>query len=242
MKKIPVLPSGQRKFLFLQGPHGPFFYELSRILRASGALVEKIGFNKGDEFFWREPATFTAFLNPSEQWIEFIAAKLDDDITDIVIYGDARFFHSSAIKLAKSKGITVHCFEEGYLRPYWVTYERGGVNGNSRMMDMPIVEMRAALTKIDEEQPEAPARWGELRNHVLYGAWYHWHVLFRNRGYPNYKTHRAASIRQEFTSHAKRLFMMPWRSFKRAYDTKRYWKSAPNWVKVRLKIPMGIGL
>jgi capsular polysaccharide export protein len=225
MNTVPIQRRGQRKFLFLQGPHGPFFYELSRILIASGAAVQKIGFNKGDEFFWRDPLTYVAFKGANANWDDFIVSALNENVTDVVIYGDARFFHVRAIEIAKNAGITVHCFEEGYIRPYWVTYERGGVNGNSRMMAMPISEMRAALKKIDDEQPEAPARWGELRNHMLYGAWYHFHVLFRNGAYPNYKTHRAASIRQEFSSHARRLFMMPWRSFKRAYDTSRIKKS-----------------
>ena len=218
-------PRGMRRFLFLQGPHGPFFYEISRIIMASGAHVQKIGFNKGDEYFWRDPATYTAFNGVNEDWPDYFRKAINDGVTDIVIYGDARFFHTSAIKIANDAGVTVHCFEEGYLRPYWVTYERGGVNGNSRIMSMQIEQMRSALKKIDDEQPEAPARWGELRNHMLYGAWYHFHVLFRNRAYPNYKTHRAATIRQEFSSHAKRLFMMPWRSFKRAYDTSRIVKS-----------------
>jgi capsular polysaccharide export protein len=225
MKAISIQSTGEQKFLFLQGPHGPFFYEFSRILIASGASVLKIGFNKGDEYFWRDRATYQSFQGDHEEWPTYFRDLIADGVTDIVIYGDARFFHTSAIEIAKKAGITVHCFEEGYLRPYWVTYERGGVNGNSRIMSMPIETMRTALKKIDDEQPEAPARWGELRNHMFYGAWYHFHVLFRNRSYPNYKTHRAASINQEFSSHAKRLFMMPWRSFKRAYDTSRIIKS-----------------
>jgi capsular polysaccharide export protein len=44
-----------------------------------------------------------------------------------------------------ARGITVHVFEEGYLRPYWVTYERGGANGNSPLMAMTVDEMRRAL-------------------------------------------------------------------------------------------------
>lgn len=225
MNTFSIPTRGARKFLFLQGPHGPFFYEISRILMSSGATVQKIGFNKGDAFFWRDPATYLAFKGVNADWPDFFQNAIQDGVTDIVIYGDARFFHTSAIEIAKQAGVTVHCFEEGYIRPYWVTYERGGVNGNSHLMSMPISKMRSALKKIDNEQPEAPARWGELRNHMLYGAWYHFHVLFRNGTYPNYKTHRAASIRQEFSSHAKRLFMMPWRSFKRAYDTSRIIKS-----------------
>ena len=71
----------------------------------------------------------------------------------------------------------MHVFEEGYLRPYWVTYERGGANGNSRLMDLGVREMQAALARCDPDLPDAPARWGDMRQHVLLGALYHWFVL-----------------------------------------------------------------
>ncbi|MDB9857964.1 capsule biosynthesis protein CapA, partial [Amylibacter sp.] len=61
-----------KKFLFLQGPHGPFFYELSNAIQQSGASVVKIGFNEGDRFFWRNRATFLAYTNPHERWGEFV--------------------------------------------------------------------------------------------------------------------------------------------------------------------------
>lgn len=221
MENIETLSNSGKRFVFLQGPHGPFFHELAQIVAASGASVEKIGFNRGDEHFWKDSRTYTEFCEPADQWPEYIREKFEQGVTDLVIYGDARCFHSTAIAIAKSMGVTVHCFEEGYLRPYWATYERGGVNGNSRLMSLSIEEMRASLKKIDEEQPEAPAKWGELRSHMLYGARYHWHVLFRNKKYPNYKSHRPASIRQEFYSHVRRLFMLPWRSFKRGLDSWR---------------------
>lgn len=221
MNKVQHLQNAKRKFLFLQGPHGRFFCELSAILRDSGANVEKIGFNKGDEFFWGDKKSYTAFNLPADQWEAFINAKFEQGITDIVLYGDVRFFHRVAIIAAKKAGVTVHCFEEGYLRPYWATYERGGVNGHSVLMDTSVDQMRDVLEKVEEDQPEAPARWGELRSHTYYGALYHFQVLFRNKAYKHFKTHRAVPIQQEFTSHAKRLFMMPWRSVKRAYLTRR---------------------
>jgi capsular polysaccharide export protein len=221
MDKVQHLPNAKRKFLFLQGPHGRFLCELSAILRDSGASVEKIGFNRGDEYFWRDETTYTAFDAPLDGWETFFQAKLDEGVTDIILYGDVRYFHRIAIRVAKEAGVTVHCFEEGYLRPYWATYERGGVNGHSVLMDMEISQMRNVLQKVDEDQPEAPANWGELRSHTFYGALYHFQILFRNKRYIHYKTHRAVPIQQEFTSHAKRLFMMPWRSVKRAFLHRR---------------------
>jgi len=40
-------------------------------------------------------------------------------------------------------------FEEGYLRPHWVTYERGGANGHSRLMQMTLPAMQAAVAQLD---------------------------------------------------------------------------------------------
>ena len=53
----------------------------------------------------------------------------------------------------------MHVFEEGYMHPYWVTYERGGTNGNSRLMDMSIEDMQKALAKSDMEAPLPPGHW-----------------------------------------------------------------------------------
>jgi len=60
----------------------------------------------------------------------------EKQITDLVIYNDTRPFHKTAIQAAHAKGINVHIFEEGYLRPYWITYERDGSNGISKLMSL----------------------------------------------------------------------------------------------------------
>jgi capsular polysaccharide export protein len=203
-------PADQRRFLMLQGPHGPFFDLLAGMLRAAGAEVWRVGFNRGDEAFWSDPARFIPFREPAEAWPDACAAILHDrGITDLVLYGDTRPIHAIAARLAREAGILVHVFEEGYIRPYWITYERGGSNGNSRLMSMSIAEMRAALSWAASDPPSAPARWGEMRQHVWYGAIYHWFVLARNGGYPNFRPHRAASVMREFVLYLRRLLLMP---------------------------------
>ncbi|MCP5075017.1 MAG: capsule biosynthesis protein CapA [Rhodobacteraceae bacterium] len=210
-----------KAFLFLQGPHGPFFAELARSIAESGASVTRIGFNEGDRFFWRDRKNFVAFTDPLDKWAEYIRTHMDGRITDLVIYGDTRPIHKTAIVVAKELGIRVHCFEEGYLRPYWVTYERGGVNGHSRLMDLSVDDMREALKSLDTDQPEAPARWGDMRQHILLGAIYHWQVLTRNRRFKHYKSHRDIPVRQEFRLHFKRLLTRPIHAFKRWKATRK---------------------
>ena len=170
---MTVTASPARTFLFLQGPHGPFFNSLGKMLRRAGAEVWRVGFNAGDRAFWFHPSTYIPYRGTVEDWPSVFATLLDEkQVTDIVLYGDTRPIHAEAVAEAKRRGITVHVFEEGYMRPYWVTYERGGSNGNSRLMDMAVSDMQRALELCDTEAPLPPATWGDTRQHVFYGALY----------------------------------------------------------------------
>jgi capsular polysaccharide export protein len=140
---------------------------------------------------------------------------------DQVLYGDTRPIHAHAVEIAKDQGITIHVFEEGYMRPYWVTYERGGTNGNSRLMDMTIDQMREALERSELDVPEPPAHWGDMRQHVFYGAVYHWFVMFRNRRYRNFRPHRDLPVAIEAALYTKRLLLMPYLALSRMIATSR---------------------
>ncbi|WP_226779040.1 capsule biosynthesis protein [Oceaniglobus trochenteri] len=200
----------KRHFLFLQGPHGPFFSRLSRMLRAAGAETWRVGFNRGDQFFWHDPARFIPYTDRPEAWPDTFADLVERHaISDIVIYGDTRPIHAQAIAHARARGITVHVYEEGYLRPYWVTYERGGSNGNSALMNTSVAQMQHALANAELDQPEAPAQWGDMRHHIFYGALYHAFVMLANRRYANFRPHRAQTVTQEFRLYLKRLMLMP---------------------------------
>ncbi|GFE63509.1 capsule biosynthesis protein [Litoreibacter roseus] len=213
--------SGRGKtFLFLQGPHGPFFYRLSQMLREAGSNVWRIGFNKGDEAFWFDRKTYIPFTGTAETWPSAVGEILTDKrITDVVLYGDTREIHVQAIALAKERGLRIHVFEEGYLRPYWITYERDGSNGHSRLMSMTVDQMRAALEGLDLDVPDAPARWGDMRQHIFYGMAYHFFVLLFNQGYPNFRPHRALSVPKEFLLYLKRLILLPFTATERALAT-----------------------
>ncbi len=199
-----------RRFLFLQGPHGPFLHRLAKMLRAAGADVWRVGFNAGDRAFWFGAPGYIPFRGTPDAWpktFDGIVAK--HAITDIVLYGDTRPIHAQAIERAKAAGLRVHVFEEGYMRPYWVTYERGGTNGNSRLMGLSVDDMRKALELSELEVPTPPAHWGDMRHHVFYGALYHWFVMFRNGDYRNFARHRDLPVTQEAYLYSKRLLLMP---------------------------------
>jgi capsular polysaccharide export protein len=210
-----------RHFLFLQGPHGPWFHRLGGLLRAAGAQVWRVGFNLGDRMFWPGPG-YIAFTDPQDCWPDRCAAIFDQHgITDLVLYGDTRGIHAEAVTLARVRGITVHVFEEGYLRPYWITYERGGSNGHSRLMGLDVPTMQAALAKVDLDLPDAPATWGDMRQHMFWGALYHGCVALGFRAYANFRPHRALTVGQEFLLYLKRFLLMPFHRLERRIATAR---------------------
>ncbi len=118
-----------KRVLLLQGPVGPFFRRLARELRAAGAEVHKVNFNGGDCLFYPRALRWRG---PMESWPEHFAALLERLRIDIVLlFGDCRPIHRAARDIAHRRGVKVGAFEEGYVRPNFVTFEHFGVNGYS---------------------------------------------------------------------------------------------------------------
>lgn len=131
--KKHLKPLTTRNFLFLQGLMGPFFERVGEALLADGYKVSKINFNGGDKLFWRLPGGMD-YRGSLEDWPDFLRNFIAQrEITDVVIFGDCRLHHMAAAKVCEELEVPIHVFEEGYLRPDWVTLELGGVNGHSRL-------------------------------------------------------------------------------------------------------------
>lgn len=230
MTKPPAAPAStppvSRVFLFLQGPHGPFFFQLGRKLTQTGAQVWRVGFNMGDSVFWPQRRSYIPFRAAQDSWPAFLQQLLDaKQVTDIVVYGDTRWMHAEAVAAARARNIPVHVFEEGYLRPYWVSYEHGGANGHSPLMDMPLADLRDAQTQADLDPPVPPSHWGDMRQHVFYGALYHGCVMALNQRYRRFLPHRKLTVSQEFRLYIKRLLLMPLQALERRIATLRLQRS-----------------
>ena len=122
---------------------------------------------------------------------------------------------------AKARGLTAHVFEEGYLRPYWVTYERDGANANSPVTKLSLAQMARALEQGAPAMTEAPDRWGDMRAHMFWGAVYHACLLVGGRRYPAFRPHRQPGVKREFWLHVRRLIETPGRSVMRQIATTR---------------------
>ncbi|MDO5621369.1 MAG: capsule biosynthesis protein CapA [Paracoccus sp. (in: a-proteobacteria)] len=234
---LPHLLPQERVFLLLQGPHGPFFDRLGRMLRMAGAQVWRAGFNAGDRFFWSDPAHFIAHLDPVADWPAHLDRIIaDKGVTDIVLYGDARPVHLAAREAAQRLGLTLHVFEEGYLRPFWISYERGGSNGWSELMNISIDRMRHDLRDARAEISRPPSHWGDMRQHKFYGALYHFLLLTANRGFPAYKSHRKISVMQEFRLHLRRVILSPFLAMQRRLETARIRRGGWPYVLVLMQL------
>lgn len=226
-----------RNFLFLQGPHGPFFHDLALNLRAHGASVLKVGVSRADDSEWARAGPYQGFTGRPEDWTAWLGDLIDQrGVTDLVIYGDTRYYHREAIKIARQEGLIVHCFEEGYLRPYWVTYERGGTNGHSRLMDFSVPMMAEASRIVDYDIASVPPMWGAAWRHAFHGFHHHANVMFFNKAYPHFQPHRPTDAWRELALYLKRLMVLPMLVPERRWREKRLLQSGKLYHLVLLQM------
>jgi capsule polysaccharide modification protein KpsS len=175
-----------RQLLLLQGPAGPFFARLSRQLRGAGAVVSKVNFNGGEELYYREPGV-VPYRGALEGWPEFFESLVAERRIDgIVLFGDCRPLHRLAIERATKLGVEVFVFEEGYVRPDFVTLERGGVNGHS---SMPRDPNAFAQVKLRKERPHQAVKHAFVKSALHTICYASATALLRDR-YPLYRHHR----------------------------------------------------
>ena len=191
------------RYLFLQGQISRFFSDLGLGLHRRGHSVHRINFNSGDRRFWRLPGSVD-FTGCDEQWPSFFVAQCQHwGITDVILFGDCRPLHAVAIRLARERGITVHVFEEGYLRPDYVTLEAGGVNGHSALPRDAQSYLDAAATlppwSAAARVPASFSRraWDDVayNSAAVLGAW----------RFPHYRSHRSWHPFMEYAVGARRF-------------------------------------
>lgn len=186
------MTTAARRFLFLQGPPGPFFRLLGQELAARGASVRRINLSGGDRYDWQGPETLD-YRGTMRRWPAFFDAAIRRDaITDLVLFGDCRPVHQTALRLAQLRGVHVHVFEEGYIRPDWMTLERDGVNGHSRFDRDPAIIMAGARWLPDI--PALPPITATFGRRARDSYWHYHHVVTGRLRFPFYRTHRPGSI------------------------------------------------
>ena len=196
-----------RHFLFLQGVASPFFGRLADHLKASGERVTRINFCGGDLLYWgrRKAHRVRGDISSLHEFIDQQFAQ--QTYTDLVLFGSQRPIHRPAIDFAEKAGIRVHVFEEGYVRPNWLTLERGGVNADSPLPRDPdwYLEVDPALPKHGHGTPVHT----DIRVRAMHDIGYHLANSLNPLLFRGYETHRPYTAPTEYAGWIKRFSKLP---------------------------------
>ncbi len=196
-------------FLFLQGHATPFYRALGAGLSAQGSDVRKINFCGGDRLFWGDwsATDWPDGVTGLEEMLRDEIAR--HSVSTVLLYGDCRPIHRIALAAAKAAGVRAMVFEEGYRRPHWITLERNGVNGYSRLPDAPewYRERAAALGA----SPSAQEVGSGIRQRIVFD--FQWQLANYRYWwrYPRYRVHRPYPIWAEYSTWCTRLATLKWR-------------------------------
>jgi capsular polysaccharide export protein len=178
-----------KRILLLQGPVGPFFARLAVSLRALAADVHKVNFNGGDCLFYRSGVT--VWRGPLHEWPKFFAALLAERQIDVVLlFGDCRPIHSLARQVALRAGVRIGAFEEGYVRPNFITFERYGVNGYSQIPRAPEFYRQLPRTAARPESKVGNTFW----HSVLWSMLYYLASAIAHPWFRHYRHHRPLTL------------------------------------------------
>ncbi|WP_175894524.1 capsule biosynthesis protein [Burkholderia cepacia] len=177
-----------RSFLVLQGPASPFFSRLADALFERRHSVRRVNFCGGDLLYGRagEGWNYRDKLSDLPGWYTNVVQT--GDFTDVIMFGDCREVHRHFHPVSEIAGLNVHVFEEGYVRPHWLTLERHGVNGRSRLP-------RDPAWYLDRRESTPRSQTGEATGYNLFDRAFH-DIRYRAANafyrpqFPYYRSHR----------------------------------------------------
>ena len=195
--------NSRRAFLFLQGPASRAFNQIGHALAARGHRVHRVNFHAGDQLFWSLPGAHN-YRGSDRDWPAYLEAVLiRHRITEVVLFGDCRPRHRAAVMVARRLQLPVHVFEEGYIRPHWVTLEMGGVNGHSSLpRDPDYYREQSALLAPVPPGPPVPSSFARRAAEDLA---YNFAYMLAGWSFPFYRTHRPWNPMVEYVCWAARL-------------------------------------
>ncbi|MCL4126145.1 UNVERIFIED_CONTAM: hypothetical protein GTU68_052077 [Idotea baltica] len=176
----------RRDVLLLQGPIGPFFSRFAQELKGRGFDVHKVNLNGGDKLFYRQPGAID-YAGELEHWGAFLERLITNkSIGRIYLFGDCRIYHRIAREVADRNDVRVFVFEEGYIRPNFITLEEDGVNGHSPMLAKGFTLPRATEPTIEESEFSINV----FSLVAIYSMMYYLASAYRKKLFPSYQHHR----------------------------------------------------
>ena len=158
-------------------------------LESQGREAKNVVFNAGDRFYCRKRAYLTYQQTPKEfpHWLKETWQEYPFDT--ILCFGDCRQLHQAAKRWAQAKGVRFLAFEEGYLRPHFITLESGGVNAYSSLPRDP--EFYRHLPEQPELEVQSLKPSTKLR--IWHAIWYYLVSWYHRDQFPLYRHHKVFS-------------------------------------------------
>lgn len=167
---MPSQQSGARVFLFLQGPPGILARTIADELELLGCRTLRVNLCPGDWLNWHDNRC-TPYRGSLKDWPDWLRAFCREHaITDIIYYADRVPYHVAAAEVGAELGVACITYENGYLRPDWITLERSGMSAHSLFPDDPDMIRTAAkgLPEIDRRPLYTYPFYAEATNEVIY--------------------------------------------------------------------------
>lgn len=195
-----------RRFLLLQGPFGTFYFRLAEELLKYGAEVTKVHLNGADLWGWRRGVPAVRYTGGPSGWSDWLEQQIAErGITDVIMHSDCQRYHRAASEVARASGLRVYVTEQGYLRPHWITFEKGGVNANSTLL-REFEEIRTFPALFASRKRIATPTGKHTRAYVVQTtvanlALYFWHFAF-----PRYENAFSFPPWKQCAGHTRRYF------------------------------------
>ncbi|TCM68383.1 capsular polysaccharide export protein [Acinetobacter calcoaceticus] len=176
---------------------GSFFNRVAQWLRTHNIGSYKVNFNGGDWYYSERKSYINCFdykggLDTFSVWLEQLIIR--HQIDSIVCFGDCRKYHQLAKKITTQLGRGFYVFEEGYIRPNFITFEQVGVNAFSTF-DLKLDEKCKEL--YGESERDILAVDNQYYLMVLSAIMYYIFTVLRTPTYRYYHHHRGLSAWSE---------------------------------------------
>lgn len=183
----------KKRVLFLQGPMGNFFNQVAVWLESKNIETYKVNLNGGDWFF-SDKTIYTACFDYTGEFAGFSTWLLDIlsrcDIDALVCFGDCRKYHQMARLVSEQLNLDFFVFEEGYIRPNFITFERYGVNAYSKFSCNLRQQSNTIIDDIEHDVQDVKNQYYKM---VLSAIIYYSLIIIFYFKYKNYHHHRGMS-------------------------------------------------
>lgn len=224
--------------------------------------IVKVNFNGGDKIFWdikiaNDKVTTLDYTDKIENFTNFIEGVITKyAVTDIFLYNDCRAYHAKTIDVVneinfnnnydkltknsvvaknKTNGNTIkfHMFEEGYIRPFYITYENLGLNNQSDLPRNREFYFKRLLSDQKEGKFLAPNDYFKLhpnnlksfkRNRsgrIVKTFIYCLAMYFMQKKFPHYQNHRRNSLIKESRAWIVKIMFMHYNRLISYYKIKK---------------------